>query len=166
MVFHLSLSDSKAPEVSRTLLNILVNLNKAVVWIVSTRPLTSKSSGLFTSLFVTVPSAPITIGINVTRMFPSSFSKKSRHLSLSLISSSFTLGSAGTAKSTIQQVFRKDSPEEFQIVHLPFILIVKFKVLAQFPVDHRPHPVMFSSKTFFALIYYIHLLYDWLFCFL
>ena len=41
MVFHWSLSDSKSPQVSRTLLSILAVLNNAVVWIVSTRPPTS-----------------------------------------------------------------------------------------------------------------------------
>ena len=44
MVFHWSLSDSKSPQVSRTLLSILAVLNNAVVWMVSTRPLISKSS--------------------------------------------------------------------------------------------------------------------------
>ena len=38
MVFHWSLSDSKFPQVSRTLLSILAVLNNAVVWMVSTRP--------------------------------------------------------------------------------------------------------------------------------
>ena len=38
MVFHWSLSDSKSPYVSRTLLSILADLNDAIVWMVSTRP--------------------------------------------------------------------------------------------------------------------------------
>ena len=42
MVFHRSLSDSKSPQVSRTRLRILAVLNNAVIWIVSTRPPTSK----------------------------------------------------------------------------------------------------------------------------
>ena len=33
MVFHWSLSDSKFPQVSRTLLSILADLNNAVVWV-------------------------------------------------------------------------------------------------------------------------------------
>ena len=41
MVFHWSLSDSKSPHVSRTLLSILAILNNVVVWMVSTRPPTS-----------------------------------------------------------------------------------------------------------------------------
>ena len=44
MVFHWSLSDSKSPQVSRTLLSILAVLNNAVVWMVSTRLPTSKPS--------------------------------------------------------------------------------------------------------------------------
>ena len=73
MVFHWSLSDSKSPHVSRTLLSILSVLNNAVVWMVSTRPPTSKSSSLFSNPLVTVPKAQITIGIIVTCMFHSFF---------------------------------------------------------------------------------------------
>ena len=73
MVFHWSLSDSKFPQVSRTLLSILAILNNSVVWIVSTRPPTSKSSSPFNNPLVTVPNAPITIGIIVTFMFHSFF---------------------------------------------------------------------------------------------
>ena len=63
MVFHQSLSDNKSPQVSRNLLCILVVLNNVVVWTVSTRPPTSKSSSPFNSPLVTLQSAPITIGI-------------------------------------------------------------------------------------------------------
>ena len=73
MDFHWTLSDSKSPQVSRTLLSILAVLNNAVVWMVSTRPPTSKSSSPFSSPLVTVPNAPITIGIIVTCMFHSFF---------------------------------------------------------------------------------------------
>ena len=65
MVFHLSLSDTKSPQVSRTRLRILAVLNNAVVWIVSTRLPTSKSSSPFSNPLVTVPKVPITIGIIV-----------------------------------------------------------------------------------------------------
>ena len=61
MVFHWSLSDSKSPQVSRTLRSILADLNNAVVWIVYTRPPTPKSSSSFSNPLVTVPNAPITI---------------------------------------------------------------------------------------------------------
>ena len=43
MIFYRSLSDSKSPQLSRTLLSILADLNNAVVWTVSTRPVISKS---------------------------------------------------------------------------------------------------------------------------
>ena len=106
MVFHWSLSDCKSPQVSRTLLSILAVLNNAVVWMVSTRPPTSKSSSPFSNPLVTVPNAPITIGIIVTCMFYSFFNSlsRSRYLSFFSHSFSFILWSAGTAKSTILQV--------------------------------------------------------------
>ena len=106
MVFHGSLSDSKSPQVSRTLLSILAVLNNAVVWMVSTHPPTSKSSSPFNSPLVTVPNAPITIGIIVTFMFHSFFYSlaRSQYLSLLSLSFRFILRSAGTTKSTILQV--------------------------------------------------------------
>ena len=73
MVFHWSLSDSKSPYVSRTLLSILAVLNSAVVWTFSTRLPTSRSSSPFSNPLVTVPNAPIIIGIIVTCMFHSFF---------------------------------------------------------------------------------------------
>ena len=61
-VFHWSLGDSKSLQVSRTHLRILAVLSNAVLWIVSTRPTTSKSSRTFNNPLVIVPNAPITIG--------------------------------------------------------------------------------------------------------
>ena len=97
MVFHWSLSDSKSPQVSRTLLSILAVLNNAVVWVISTRPPTSKSSSPFSNPLVTVPNAPITIGIIVTCMFYSFFNSLARPRYLSCFSHSFSfiLWSAG-----------------------------------------------------------------------
>ena len=45
MVFHKSLSDSKSPQVSRTLLSILADLNNAVIWIVIGRGISFYASG-------------------------------------------------------------------------------------------------------------------------
>ena len=73
MVFHWGLSDNKTPQVSRTLLSILAVLNNVVVWMVSTRPPTSKSSSPFNSPLVTVSNALIKIGIIVTLIFHSLF---------------------------------------------------------------------------------------------
>ena len=98
MVFHWSFSDSKSPQVSRTRLRILAVLSNAVVWIVSTRPPTSKSSRPFNNPLVTVPNAPITIGTIVTFMFHSLFFfnslSKSRYLSFFSLSFRFILWSA------------------------------------------------------------------------
>ena len=107
MAFHWSLSDSKSPQVSRTLLGILAVLNNAVVWMVSTRPSTFKSSSPFNNPLVTVQKAPITIGIIVTFMFHSFFNSllaRSTYLSFFSLSFSFILLSAHTTKSTILQV--------------------------------------------------------------
>ena len=106
MVFHWSLSDSKSPQVSRTFLSILAVLSNAVVWMVSTRPPTSKSFSHFCNPLFTVPNAPMTIVISVNCMFHSFFHSlaRSRYLSFFSHSFSFILWSAGTAKSTILQV--------------------------------------------------------------
>ena len=107
MVFHWSLSDSKSPQVSRTFLGILADVNNVVVLMVSTRPLISKSSRPFNNTSVTVTRAPIIIGINVAFMFHSfffNFLARSSYLSFRSFSFNFTLWLAGTAKSTILQV--------------------------------------------------------------
>ena len=78
MVFHWSLSESKSPQVSRTLLSILTVLNIAVVWMVSTRSQTSKSSSPFSNPLVIVANARITIGMIVTCMFHSAFNSLTR----------------------------------------------------------------------------------------
>ena len=106
MVFHWSLSDSKSPQVSGTLLSILAVLSNAVIWVVSTRPPTSKSSKPLNNPLVIVPKAPITIGTIVTFMFNSFFNSLARSRYLSFFSHSFRffLWSSGTAKSTILHV--------------------------------------------------------------
>ena len=65
MVSHWSSSDSNSPQISTTFLSILADLNNAVVWMVSTRPLITKSCRTFINPLVTVPHAPITHGITV-----------------------------------------------------------------------------------------------------
>ena len=104
--FHWSLSDSKFPQISRTLPSILAVLNNAVVWMVPTRPPTSKSSCSFKDTLVTVPKVPITIGIIVTFMFHSFFDSLARVEILILLFTFFHFiqWSASTAKSTILQI--------------------------------------------------------------
>ena len=54
-------------------LNILIDLNNTVVWIVTTWPFISESSNTFTKILRMVPSAPTKIGITDTFMFHSFF---------------------------------------------------------------------------------------------
>ena len=107
MVYHWSLSDTKFSQVSRTLLSIVADLNNVVVGIVFTSPLIFKSSSPCTNPLMTVPRAPVTIGISVTFMFHSVFNPQAsfRYLSFFSLTFNFTLRSAGIAKSIIWQVF-------------------------------------------------------------
>ena len=67
----------------------------------STRPLISKSSSSCTNPLLTVPRAPITIGITVTFTFHNFFNSQAR---LKYLSFNFTLWPDETAKFTILQV--------------------------------------------------------------
>ena len=82
MILHWSLSDSKSPQVFRTLLNILADLINTVVWVVSTRPLISNSSSSFTRSLRIVQSAPVTIDIMLTFMFHSVLSSLAKSWNL------------------------------------------------------------------------------------
>ena len=90
------------PQVSRTLLSILADLNNAEVWMVFTRTVISKSSSPCTNPLGTVLRTPIPI--DITFMSYSFFNSLVRSMNLSLLSHSFnfTLWSAGTAKSIIR----------------------------------------------------------------
>ena len=96
MVFHWSLRDIKSPQVSRTLLSFLGNLNDSVVRMVLAL---AKSLGM-------VSSSPITIGITVNFMFHNFFSflARSKDVSIFTFSLIFTPWFAGTTKSTIRGV--------------------------------------------------------------
>ena len=106
MVFHRSLSDSKSPQVSRTLLSIISVLYNAVVSMVSTIPPTSKYFSPFNNPLVTLTNAPITTDIIATFMFRSFLHSLARSMYLSFFSLSFSfiLWSACTTKFTILQV--------------------------------------------------------------
>ena len=153
MVSHWSLSDSKSPQVSRTLLSILAILNNVVVWMVSPRPPTSKSSSPFNNPLVTVPKAPFIIGIIVTFMFHNFFDYfvRSRYLSFFSLSFSFILRSAGTVKSTILQV----------PFFLLLLIIIRFGLLAEIrwsvcmSKSHRSLCVSFSRTDTRLYIYHL-----------
>ena len=106
MVSHWDLSDSQSPQFSGVLLSILTDLYNAVVWVISSHPLISKSSSPYVNPLVSVPRAPITIGITVTFMFHSFSNSLARlkYLSFFWFSFNHTLWSAETGESTIRQV--------------------------------------------------------------
>ena len=154
MVFHWSLSDSKSPQVARTLLGILAVLNSVVFWMVSTRLPTSKSSSPFNNPLVTVPKASITIGIIVTFMFYS-FSNSlasSRYLSFFSYSFSFIPWSAGRVKSTILQVLF------FFFFFL--LIIIRSSLLAEIgwsvcmSKSHRSLCALFSRTGIYSYVHY------------
>ena len=156
MVFYWSLSDSKSPQVSRTLLSILVILNNVVVWMVSTHPPTSKSSSPFSNPLVTVPNTPITIGIIVTCMFHSFFNSlaRSRYLSFFSHSFSFILWSAGTAKSTILQFLF------FLLVIIRSGLLAEISWSICMSKSHRSLCVLFSRTGAGLCIYHLFIWYN------
>ena len=65
MFFDWGLSDYKSPQISRTLLSILADLNSAVVCMVSAPPPISKFSNSLSNNLGIVPSAPITNVITI-----------------------------------------------------------------------------------------------------
>ena len=123
MGFHWSLSDSKFPQVSRTLLSILAVLNNAVIWMVSTRPPTSKSSSPFSNPLDTVQSAPITIGIIVTCMFHSFFQFPSKVEVLILLFTFFQF------YSVVSQDSKVDNFASSLFFFL--VIIIRFGLLAE-----------------------------------
>ena len=84
VVSQWSLRDSKSPQVSRTLLSILAGLSNAVVWVVSTCPLISKSSSFLSNPLGIIQNAPTTVGITFIFMFDRFFSSLARSKYLSL----------------------------------------------------------------------------------
>ena len=88
--FNWSLSEKKSPQVSRTPLSILTVFNNSVVWMVSTRLPTSKSSSPFNNPLGTVPIVPITVDTIDTFMFHSFFNSLARSRYLSFFSYSFS----------------------------------------------------------------------------
>ena len=82
--FHWSLSDITSPQVYRTLLSILVDLNNTAGWRVSARPLMYQASSPISNPVGTVSNAPITVGITVIFMFYNIFSSLTKSKCLSL----------------------------------------------------------------------------------
>ena len=119
---------------------------------VSTRPPTSKSSRPFSYPLGTVPKAQITIGIIVTFMFHSFFNSlaRSRYLSLFSDSFSFILWLAGTAKSTILQIFFF-----FFLIIIRSGLRAKIRWSVCISKSHRSLCVLFSRTGAWLCIYHL-----------
>ena len=83
MIIHRSSSDSKSPQVPKTLLSTLADLNNAVVCMVLISPPISNSSSIISKLLVAIPSVLITSGITITLMFCSFYSSLARSKYLS-----------------------------------------------------------------------------------
>ena len=120
MVFHWSLSDSRSPQVSITLLSILAVLNNVVVSMVSTRLPTYNSSTPFSNPLVTIPNTPITINIIATCMFHSFFQFPSKVEVLILLLTFFQLYS----------VVSRDSKVDYFASSLFLLIIIKSALLA------------------------------------
>ena len=144
MAFHWRLRDSKFPQVSRTLLSILSVFNYAVVWMVSTRPPTSKSSKPFNNHFVTVPKAAITLGIIVTFM--------SRYLSL--FSHSFIL-ILWSARIASRQFCRFSFFFFFLLIIIRSGLLVEIRWSVCMSNSHRSLCVSFSRTSAGLCIYHL-----------
>ena len=75
----------------------------------------------------------------------------------------FTISRSGRMAEIRWSVCISKSQDGFLVVHIPFVCMVKFELLAQFPVDHLSiHSCL--TLYIFSLIYCIRLLCDWLFC--
>ena len=153
MVFHWILNDSKSPQVSRTLLSILAVFNNAVVWMVSTRPPTSKSSRPFNNPLVTVPNAPITIGIIVTFMFYSFFLFYSK---VKVLISLFTFFQFYSVVSRHSKVVNfADFLLFFLLIFIRSGLLVKIRWSVYMSKSHRSLCVSFSRTGAGLCIYHL-----------
>ena len=135
MVFNWSLNDSKSPQVSRTLLSILANLNYAVVKMVSICAFISKSSSFFGIVLI----ASITIDITVTFMSRSSFgfSYKIKVRISHFGFFNFTLWYAGMTTSAIRRDLFFNF---FFLLWLPLRLVV-WAILGDLFVSQNPREV-------------------------
>ena len=167
MVFLWILSCNKSPQVSRTLLSILADLNNAVDCMFSTCPIVSKFLSSFYQSFGDCTKSIIYNWyhrqLHVPKFFVYSLAR-SKTLSFFSLSFNFTLWAS---KSAIMQIiFFVDYykictsgrdyvirlylriPEElvclilldrFWVAHIPFACMIKFQFLALIPVNHFAH---------------------------
>ena len=153
MVLHWSLSDNKSPQVSMTRLSILAVLSNAVVWIVSTRPPTSKSSRPLKNPLVIVPKALITIGTIITFMFHSFFNSLAWSRYLSFFSLSFSLFCGPPGQQSRQ--FCKFSFFFLLLIIIRFGLLAGIRWSVCMLKSHRSLCVSFSRTGAGLCIYHL-----------
>ena len=119
MVSHKSLSDNKSPQVSKTLLSILPDLNNAVVWMVSARP------PVLIPILWSVLRAPITTSkiLNV-KYYCVWFSVRNSAICL--------------YQKIIDNFVRPSLLDGFWFVHVPFIGMEYFSISCTIPGDNFP----------------------------
>ena len=116
MVVHCSLGDIKSPQVSKTLVSILADLNSILA-----RPLISGFFSPCIDLLVTLPSAPVTIRIADFFMVPTVFDSQANIIIQS-----------GRLAKTRSAVYISESPKTlclflqdgFWVVQIPIIIII------------------------------------------
>ena len=119
MIFHWSLSDSKYPQVSGTLLCILADLNHAIVWMFSSCPVISKSSRPCTNPLVTVPRVLVINDITVSFMFHNFFNSQARSKYFYFFFAFFQLYSVVSRDSKVHNLFGK-----FSFFFLFFLVLI------------------------------------------
>ena len=132
MVFHGSLSNSKSPQVYRSLLSILAVLNNVVVWMVSTCPLTLKSSNPLNNPLVILLKAPITIGTIITFMFHSLSNSLARSMYLSFFSHFFQFYSVVSWDSKVDNF--ANFLLSLIIMRSDFLVVIRYPCICQSPI--------------------------------
>ena len=160
MVSRWSFSGSKRPQDFRYLLWILIDLNNAAVWMVSTCLLISKTFSPFTNSLGIVPSAPITTDITITFMCHSSLLSSKilvRNSLFAFIQYYSVVCRYGKVHNLAGSLFffiiiTRSSPlTKILWFHLYFKIplnFVRLILLEIFCVEHMPFLCMFQFKLF------------------
>ena len=175
MVFHRCLSDSKSPQISRTLLSILADLKK-FRWspLVLLFPSPPVPLSILWWLYLSCQLQLVSPSLSSSVVFFSSLAR-SRYLSLFPLSFSSTLRSVGMAKSTIWQVpffcwqslglvvwprlndsFVFQNPKEFCVSHFLVCEYTILFVLSNLNFLHISQWIIFPTQSFSALLLVSH----------
>ena len=140
VVFHWSLSDCNSPRVSMTCLSTLADFKNTVVLIVSIVSLI-----FFYSLVTFSSSWEVSQVLQLQSVWPSSWP-------WCFTAFSSLWQDPSICFSFLFVLFFLE--DRFWVVHIPFVRMVKFQFLAQFPVDHLAHPIGSSLQCQFAAFAY------------